>query len=146
MGTIEEHWRQRRVRFEDGITWGNDEFAELCGAPGEGFRADLRMPVERLLPSAPDGWTHVEERCVAEGGDFAVYAGETSAEGGGFVAVEQKSSGRLVWVLHLSNAEPFVEATCDGQTVRAVSEEYPNRWVWRIPLDAPEELTVVAAT
>jgi len=145
MSAVEERWRERQVRFEDGIAWVDDEFAELCGAPGEGFRADLRLPVARLIQFAPDGWTNVEERCVAEGGDFTVYAGETSAEGAGFVAVEQKSTGRLLWVLHLSNAEPFVEVACDGQTVRAVSEEYPNRWVWRIPVDAPEELTAVAA-
>jgi hypothetical protein len=142
MSVIEAHWRERRSRYEDGIYFAGDDFVELRGTPGDGYRAEEPAPVAVLLQSEPDGWTHLAELCSVRAGDFTVFAGSTSWEGAGFVALERRSSGRLVWLLHLSGSEPFVEVSCDGSAVRAVSEEYPFRSGWHIPIRSPESLTV----
>lgn len=145
MSAVESRWRKRQARCEDGIYFPSDEFIELCGAPGSGYRADLGGPVSTLLHSAPDGWTHLCELCSTEAGDIAVFAGSTSSEGAGFVAAEQRSSGELLWLLHLSGSEQFIEVSCDGSTVYAISDEYPNRWKWHIPVATPESFTVEQA-
>ncbi|MDR3400948.1 MAG: hypothetical protein P4L99_00490 [Chthoniobacter sp.] len=142
MSVIESRWRERQSRYEDGIYFGTDDFIELCGSPREGYRADIRAPVTTILRSAPDGWTELDETCSARVGDFQLFAGSTSWEGAGFVAVERRSTGRLVWLLHLSEAEQFTEISSDGSTIQAVSEQYPFRSEWHIPIQSPETLTV----
>jgi hypothetical protein len=145
MSVVESHWRERQSRCEDGIYFGNDEFVELCGNPKRGFRADIRASIQSLLRSAPDGWADLHESCSAQGGDFLVIAGSTSWEGGGFIAVEQRSSGRLLWLLHLGNAEQFTEIASDGAVIRAISEEYPARFEWRISIRSPDTFVVTEA-
>jgi len=142
MSLIESRWRERESRYEDGIYFYTDDFIELCGSPSEGYRADVRAPISALLRSTPDGWTQLDEFCSAQAGDFRFFAGSTSWEGAGFVAVEQRSSGNLLWVLHLSSAEQFTEISSDGSTIHAISGEYPFRSEWRIPIHSPESLTV----
>lgn len=142
MSIIESRWRERQSRSEDGIYFGTDDFIELCGTPGEGYRADVRAPVALLLQSAPDGWTDLDESCSAQTGDYTLFAGSTSWEGAGFVAVEQRSTGRLLWLLHLADGEQFTEISGRGDTIHAVSEEYPFRSEWHIPIHSPESFTV----
>jgi hypothetical protein len=144
MGIIESHWRKRQSRCADGIYFGTDEFIELCGAPAGGYRADLLASAALLLRSSPDGWTDLDVICAVEAGDFQVSAGAASQEGGGFIAVERRSSGRLQWLLHLSEAEPFIAVTSDGTTIHAISEEHPFCWTWRIPIGSPDGLVVTA--
>lgn len=141
MSIIESRWQSRQSRYEDGIYFGTGDFVELCGAPGEGYRADVRAPVAMLLQSAPDGWTDLDEICSAQVGDYQLSAGSTSWEGAGFVAVEERSNGRLLWLLHLSNAEEFTEISADGDTIHAVSGGYPVRFEWDIPIHSPESFT-----
>ena len=142
MSVIESRWLERQSRYEDGIYFGTDEFIELCGTPSEGYRADVRAPIATLLNATPDGWTHLDDVCQAEAGDFWLFGGSTSWEGAGFVAVEEHSTGRLLWLLHLTGAEQFTEISSDGSTIHAVSEEYPFRSDWHIPIHSPESLTV----
>lgn len=145
MSIVEARRKKRQARCEDGIYFPSDEFIELCGTPGSGYRADLGGPVSTLLHATPDGWTHLCELCSSEVGDLVVFAGSTSSEGAGFVAAEQRSTGKLLWLLHLSDSEQFIEVSCDGSTVHAISDEYPNQWLWRIPVAAPESFTVEQA-
>ena len=142
MSVIESRWRERQSRYEDGIYFGTDEFIELCGTPGEGYRADVRAPVATLLQATPDGWTDLEDICSVEAGDFWLFAGSTSWESAGFVAVEQRSTGNLLWLLHLTDAEQVIEISSDGSTILAISKEYPFRSEWRIPIHSPESLIV----
>ncbi len=142
MSLIESKWRARQTRCEDGIFYPSDEFAELCGAPDEGYRVDLRASLSVLLRSVPDGWTQLEENCSAQAGDFAVFAGSTVREGAGFIAVERRSTGRLLWLLHLAHSKPFVQISFDGSTIQAVAAEYPFRSEWQIPIEAPESVSV----
>ncbi|HSI14112.1 MAG TPA: hypothetical protein VK961_18840 [Chthoniobacter sp.] len=142
MSVIEARWRKRQSRYEDGIYFGTDDLVELCGTPSEGYRADVRAPVAMLLQSAPDGWTDLDETCSARVGEYQLFAGSTSWEGAGFVAVEQQSTERLLWLLHLAEAEPFTEISAHGDTIHAVSGEYPFRCEWHIPLHSPESFTV----
>lgn len=143
MSIIESHWRERECRYEDGIYFGTDEFVELRGAPNAEFYTKARASIATLLDSDPNGWTHCDELCSTSSGEFLIFAGETSWEGAGFVAVEQRVSQRLVWLLHLSNAEKFTEVTFEGPIVRAISEEHPFRYEWRIPIESPHCLNVV---
>lgn len=142
MSVIESRWRERQSRYEDGIYFGTDDFIELCGTPSDGYRADVRVPVASLLQSTPDGWTDLDDICSAEAGDFQFFAGSTSWEGAGFIAVEQRSTGRLLLLLHLTDSEQFTEISSDGTTVQAVSEEYPFRMARCIPIYSPDILTV----
>jgi hypothetical protein len=141
MSVIESRWRERQCRYEDAIYFGTDEVTELCGNPREGYRADVRAPVATLLHARPDGWGHLDEVCTGEAGDFRFFGGSTSW-GAGFIAVEQRSTGHLLWLLHLSEAEQFTEISSDGSTLHAVSEEYPFRAEWQIPIHSPESITV----
>ena len=145
MSVIESRWRERQCRREDGIYFGTDDCIELCGSPREGYRADIRAPVATILQSAPDGWTDLDEICSGQAGDFQFFGGSTSWEGAGFVAVEQRSTGHLLWLLHVTDAEQFIEISSDGSTIRAISEEYPFRSEWHIPIQSPETLTVIQA-
>jgi hypothetical protein len=77
----------------------------------------------------------------AEG--FTLFAGSTSWEGEGFIALEQSSTGHLLWLLHLSESEKFTEVFINGSTIHAISDEYPSRFEWSIPIHSPEELSVI---
>ena len=142
MNVIESRWRARQSRSENGIYFATDDFIELCGNPCKGYRADLRASIAALLQSTPDGWTDLEDVCTAQDAEFQLFAGSTSLEGAGFVAIEQNSNGGLVWLLHLTDAEPFIEISTDGSMIHAVSEQYPFRFEWEIPIHSPEDLAV----
>ncbi len=142
MSLVESHWKDLQCRYEDGLYFPSDEFIELCGSPQTGYRADLRAPVSGLVHAFREGWTQLETRCSTEGGHFKILAGATAWEGAGFIAALHQDTGRLVWLLLLSNSEPFTEVTCDGFTIHAVSEEYSFRCRWQIPIESPEELVV----
>ncbi|HEX8373108.1 MAG TPA: hypothetical protein VF585_10030 [Chthoniobacterales bacterium] len=142
MSIIESHWRQRQSRTEDGIYFGSDEVIELCGSPSEGYRADIRASVATLLHAGPNGWTDLDEICSAEADDFQVFAGSTSWEGAGFIAVEQRSTGHLLWLLHVSEGGPFTAISFDGSTIQAISEDHSIRFEWHIAIDGPESFTV----
>lgn len=143
MSLIVTNWNDRTTRMEDGIYFPNDEFIELCGTPEEGYETDMPSSIAPLLETDPEGWINLEERCLIEHEDLSISGGATSWEGAGFIAVERE--GELLWILQVADSEPFVEVTCDGTFIRAISEEHPTRYDWRIPIDAPEALTVTGA-
>ncbi|MEL7171037.1 MAG: hypothetical protein AAGN64_16960, partial [Bacteroidota bacterium] len=65
----------------------------------------------------------------------------TSWEGEGALALTRDE--RLLWIASLPDAEILREVSIRGDVIEAVSEEYPFRYTWRIPLDTPENLSVV---
>ena len=146
MSITQAKWLEEQCRVEDGIFFSNDEVILLSGHPKEGYTASGRVLLASLLEKYADGWTHVDENlsCRAEKNGILVVGGSTSWEGEGFVATVEVSSGALVWLLHLSESEAFVEVNFDGENILALSSEYPDTYRWQIPLRDPGALKVVS--
>jgi hypothetical protein len=144
MGTIQQKWQEKQSRVEDGIFFGSDEFIPLDGEPAVGYWVGVRQPVETVISSSPKAWGQLIQTVTVsdETRDLSIHAGETSWEGEGFVAAVRASTGQLLWLFHLSASEPFVEVETDGAFIRAVSDGYPMRYRWSIPIHAPETFTV----
>ncbi len=145
MGMIQDQWNSEMSRVEEGIFFGNDEYIALQGLPGEGYTVDERRSVAEIIASKPEAWCDlcVMNEACDESSDWCVYAGETSWEAEGFVAVVDHSTGQLLWLLHLSTSESFTNVTIHGDVIHAKSGGYPDSFDWRIPILAPEVLTVV---
>jgi hypothetical protein len=142
MGIVEQHWAKRRVRPEEGIYHATDEVSELCGGPDEGYRVDHRAPVKMLQRDDPSGWVSLTEVCNAQAGDWQVFAGATSLEGAGFIAVENVDTRKLEWVLHVRESEEFIELWTNGEMIRAISSDGSVEYRWSIPISDPELFTV----
>ena len=144
MGIIDEKWRAGRCRIEDGIYFGTDEFAALDGRPGSGYQVSKRKPVASLIEERPDYWCQFNELVdlSIEDGRLQVQAGETSWDGDGVIYLVDVQEQRLVWLIHLSGSEPFVEVRSDDTHIFAASSQYPVRYEWRIPINNPEGFTV----
>ena len=135
-------WSERKSRIEDGIFFGTDEFIALEGSPRTGYTAAPSLGIASLLQSKPDYWCDLDELtgCDVQHGDIKIFGGSTSWEGEGFIAVEQ--STHLLWVLHLSTSEEFVEIKTDGISISARSGGYPTCYEWHIPIIPPELFSV----
>lgn len=144
LGIIQQKWADDLCRIEDGIFFGNDEVILIDGTPEAGYDFSARTSIERMIADNPDTWCFLYRGvpAVDEYHGVGIDFGETSWEGEGFVAVVVASTGSLIWLLHLSTSEPFVEAVIDGDNIRAVSGGYPMRYEWSIPLMAPERFEV----
>src|SRR5215204_3946131 len=81
MNLVETHWRQRRIRTEEGIFHASDEVSEVCGDPRDGYRVDTQEPVALLQRADPAGWIPAAEERRAETNRIRVIAGSTSKEG-----------------------------------------------------------------
>ncbi len=145
MGLVQSKWRDEMCRVEDGIFFANDEFVPLEGEPSSGFTAAPRGSIHELLANRPDGWTKCWELVdVACDDNCRILAGETAWEAEGFVALIDSQTKSLMWIIHLHSSEPVKEVQLSDGIIRAVSAEYPFRFEWRIPIDAPEQFTIRA--
>ena len=147
MSITQAKWSENRCRIEDGIFFANDEVILLWGNPKEGYAASDRTSLASFLEEDPDGWTHIDEAlvpCHVEKAGTVVVGGSTSWEGEGFLAAVEMSSGALLWLIHLTQSEEFVEVNFDGENILAVSSEYPYTYRWQIPLSNPSALKVIS--
>lgn len=146
MSVTEAKRNNEECRVEDGIYFPDDYVILLSGSPRDGYAASGRLKLSSLLEADPEGWTEIVEHvaCRVEVSGVIVAAGEGAWEAEGFVAALRVSDGALLWVLHLRESEAFRQVRHDGQVIWAVSSEYPDEYQWRIPINAPEELSVVA--
>lgn len=142
MGIIEAKWNEEQCRAEYGVFFANDECILLEGSPGGGYTASARISASSLIETEPDGWADLTAllSCHTEKNGLAVLGGETSWEGDGFLALVEAESNNLIWVMHLYQSEKFVKVDIDGENILAVSEEYPHKYRWQIPLYNPERL------
>jgi hypothetical protein len=143
MGLVQSKWDNEECRFEDGIFFPDDTFILLTGSHSQGYQAAVRQPLQFLMEANPDGWTALDPVCSAEYSSMLIVGGGGSHEGDGFLAVVEAATRRLIWLLHLSGVEPFTEVRVDGSLLQAVSEEYPFRYEWTIPLESPHALHVI---
>jgi len=129
-----------RCRIEDGIFFSNGEVILLQRAPDKGYAARGRTTVEQLEASDPDGWVDLDPSAVVEREGLVVAVGGGPLEGEGFVAVAE--NGQVIWILHLASSEAFSAVRLEGDCIVAVTDEYPYRAEWRIPLADPAAMLV----
>lgn len=146
MSITEAKWKEEQCRVEYGVFFANDECVLLEGSPEDGYAASLRVSVSSLVEIEKDGWVHLNSLLsyYSERSDFVAIGGETSWEGDGFVALIEAESKNLIWVMHLCQSEKFVEVLFDDENIFAASEEYPQKYRWKIPLKNPENLMRVS--
>jgi hypothetical protein len=142
MGLVQSKWEADECRHEDGIFYPDDTFIRLTGRPCQGYQASTRQPIQTLIQANPEGWTDIDPGCSFEYQALLVVGGGTSWEGDGFLAVMDAPTRQLIWLLHLSRVERFTGVQVDGSILQAVSEEYPYRHEWTIPLENPHLLHV----
>jgi hypothetical protein len=144
MGMASGKWITRKCRSEDGVLFATDQFISLAGGPPVGYRSGSPEPLAALLSRGAGDWIEVETLCRFQDDSrgIIVEAGGGGWEGEGFVAVSALFSGELVWVLHLSESEPFKSVTLNDGEVVAIAEEYPFRIEFRIPLMEPHRFRV----
>ena len=139
MSVINAKWKEEQCRVEYGIFFTNDECILLGGNPEDGYIASTRILVSTLIENDANGWAHLNPNlsCYIKKNGLIVLAGGTSWEGDGFVALLEAKSNELVWIMHLYQSEKFVEVGFDGESILAVSAEYPLNYRWKIPLYNP---------
>ena len=139
-------WLEKQCRIEDGIFFANDDVILLRGNPENGYEASDPLSLTSLIKEDADGWTHIDPLapCRAENEGILVVGGSTACEGEGFVATLDRLSGTLLWLIHLSQSEAFVEVNFDGESILAVSSEYPDTYRWQIPVSNPSALVVIS--
>jgi hypothetical protein len=144
MDIIHTRWQKQQSRIEDGIFFGTDDYIPLEGGPDTGYAIGVRRLIADIVASSPDHWCELGEKVVSrhDQRDMTIHAGATSWEGEGFLAVVSASTRQLLWLLHLSTSEEFIEAKAEDDVIRAVSGGYPMRYEWSIPIYSPERFTV----
>lgn len=131
---IRDNWAEARCPVEGGIYFPDDSYVPLAGL----------MP---LLPRRPLGgagreWVSVRPgRPLAGNADYWVIGGEAVGDGGGFLALVQRDTRALAWLLHSRASEPFRAAAIGRDGIRAFSGAYPGYVEWWIPILAPWMLT-----
>jgi hypothetical protein len=135
MNIIAQAWQHELSPNGDGIYFPDDTYCPLESLSTVNGRLSVEPSVKmsELYVVAP----------LTEDERFHVYGGETSWEGCGYLALVSKPNRRLVWLIHSSESEPFRNATIELGSISATSSEYPFTYLWRIPIDAPQELSVV---
>lgn len=88
--------------------------------------------------------THVSEcyTCEHESLDLVAHAGGTSYESDGYVALTRRSDGGLLWLAFFDRSSAFEEVRFEESAVVAITND---RHEWRLPLDGPERISVIAA-
>lgn len=141
MAFIQEQWRDEAYPRENSLTLGNgfyclfdlpDQHPHLTNKvwlPALDYRAQETCDCLATLGTAADG----PQPFQARGGECAAYGGD------GFVALQDKQSGRLIWLLVLRDTNPFSRIELHDGTVHAHST---CGVVARIPVDRPDQLTL----
>ncbi|MEM9998928.1 MAG: hypothetical protein AAF809_14595 [Bacteroidota bacterium] len=140
MGLVETWWHKGKAGIGPAIFFGDDRFIELSGYPEVGYEAGSHGTVHDLERPYADWLHHLYATCEAQDGPFRAIGYETEWEAASALALVR--DGQLLWIASLPDAEIFREVRIRSDAIEAISEEYPSRYTWRIPLDAPESLSV----
>jgi hypothetical protein len=139
MSEITNHWRSDECRIEDGIYFSDDTYIPL----ESNVPQPPRRPISRLIERDPDNWTIIERNPLTTFSGYAIFGGDATWEGAGFLALAQESNGFLVWLLHSGESEIFRSAKVEKNILIAISgEDGGNSYRWEIPLAEPWLLTV----
>jgi hypothetical protein len=133
---IAELWKREQCPVEYGIFFPDDTVIPFAGLRPSGARGQIDW-------SKSAGCACLDPVQLF-GDGMRIFGGETSWEGAGFLAVCD-AAGNLQWLLHCEVSEPFRSATVIDGAVAAVSEEYPQRLEWQLPIASPCKCRVTAA-
>lgn len=138
MDTILELWKRRQCPIEDGFFYLDGTYRPIIFRENEISIAESQSALDLSGHS-----TDCYPNCYLTADGLEILAGSGSWEGEGFIALQRGTAESLVWILHHSKAESFVEVALNDGVLFAVSREYPIRFDWQIPLDRPEETQVL---
>ena len=142
MTNITTIWNSGHGLIESGVFFADGRVALLEGSPRTGFSVESWTTLDEIWVADPEAISEVDEALLLETHEWSVFTGIGSWEGEGFLALRKSATKELLWVLHLDSSEHFSEARLEGQIIVAISEEYPERCVWYVPVGEPEALAV----
>lgn len=141
MAFIQEQWQDEAYPRENSLTLGNGFYClfdlpeqhphltDKVWLPALDYHAEETYDCLGTLDSAADG----PQPFHAKGGECAAHGGD------GFVALQDKESGRLIWLLVLRDTNPFNRVKIKDMHVYAESTSGVRL---RIPIARPDQLTL----
>lgn len=148
----EQMWKARHWPCRNGIYLANDTVRLLdVSMPWDTKDGGLIVKVAEMVPlvrleevknnrTTRIGWN--DDQMYSDP-TLCVIAGEGSHGSEGFVAVTQKATENLVWLLYLNCSNPFERVTIRNGIVTAFST---LGHVWQIPVMEPEQLKASVLT
>lgn len=145
MGLIQNSWNEERCRIEEGIFFANDTAILISRDFGGAYVADAkRIPLTHLIANnGEDGYFNVNVLNYQKCGDFLVRVGDGSYEGEGFVALFEKDSDALIWIVHLLSSESFSEIEVVNNLIKAHATYYPHENTIEIPIHSPQSFKFI---
>ncbi len=142
MNIFQSKWEEGYCRTEDGIFYP-DIYIPITYIK-DILHIGKQQPIQELYNKNPEMWCDIYSNpdCSFKSGGLSFFAGSSSWEGEGFVAVIESKTSTLRWIFHMSTSEKFVSLKVKEGTIIATSREYPHAYEWRIPVNKPENLSV----
>lgn len=137
--TIEEYWKRGKCRTEDGVFFPSGKVLLFSG---NDYTIVSETTIEALMVESPESWFEYDQLFEKEMNNYHIQGGSGPMEGEGWLAASLLPDEKLIWILHLNASEAFTSADIKHNTIIAISEEYPTKKEWVIPIDHPELLTV----
>lgn len=126
--------------IEDAIFYEDDLFSPISGDEITGFVVAPRENIEKILEN---GWGELYPSLEDNNEEFIALAGETSWGGTGFVALRNKETNSIMWVIHLSTMNNPTSIKIDNEFVRVTTDlNYPFGVDFVIPINQPEKFIV----
>jgi hypothetical protein len=149
--TIQELWADEQCPIINGIIFGDGiikRFRLVRDNSQEGAIINLILETQTtvidFLSQKPNNLTTLVQLCEKNVSEkhLRLIAGEGGWGGDGFVAIENKETKALEFLLFFDNSNPFVEIDFDESRVIAVSN-LGERWI--IPIEEPENTVIFAS-
>lgn len=141
MSVILDQWQQEHGPVAGGLFYSDDSYRPAtfdteCRSLSISDRIPLPLELDFVdIGSYESGRLQCPHGVVRWGGG--------PWEGEGWIAL-QDLSGRLVWLLHIEDSEPFTQARFESDIIEAVAYEYPVMTVFQIPVSAPHDATATS--
>ena len=138
---IQEIWKSRNCPIEYAIYLGDNRYYPLIGEVPSTKVGDIKpLPLDENFPN--EALASLDESFSSSLDEYTIFGGGTSWEGDGFLALEDKFTNKLFWLFHFTQSEAFVNAEIERGIVIANSEEYPRRFIFKIPIRNPIEFDI----
>lgn len=142
MNLLANKWRAGLGPIDEGLYFASDDLVPLFGHPGQGYTRGDRQQLAAWLENPQGDWAPLDEKARYETEDWTIVGGGTSWEGAGFLALQDRRSEELLWLLLLNESAPFLEIRIEGEDLVALSGAQPKRYSWTVPLGSPESFRV----
>ncbi|MCD9571939.1 hypothetical protein [Pseudomonas protegens] len=139
---IQQQWQDERYPRENSISLGAGFYC-LFELPHEHPQLINKqwMPASDYCASQDCEGLAALAQCVASTGPWQASAGECSAHGAdGFLSLQEKDSGTLIWLVVLKDSNPFNRVEIQHRHLLA---ESTSGITVRVPLERPDQLTLV---